>query len=173
MAPFEDDELRVAIMQMKSGKAPGSDGLPIGFYKTYLEQLLPVLKEVYMEAQELQILPGLMREALISYLLKPSKLADLCDSYRPLSLINTDTEILAKLLANRLSLLMEKLVLPDQAGFIPGRATSHNLCTLFSILQNADPQLALVVVFLDTTKAFDSFCGMGLPIYYTSMHGAP
>lgn len=97
-----------------------------------------------------------MREALIISLLKPGKPPAPCDSYRPLPLINCDAKILAKVIANRLSLLMEKLVLPDQSRFIPRRSTTHNLCTLFSILHNVDPDLALAAVFLDATKAFDS-----------------
>lgn len=35
-------------MKMKSGRAAGWDGLPIEFYKTYVEQLAPILKEVFL-----------------------------------------------------------------------------------------------------------------------------
>lgn len=155
-APFELDEIRKAIMQMQFGKAPGLDGLPAEFFKTYIDLLAPILKEIYEESLEAGTLPPSMREALITSLLKPGKSPEHCDSYRPLSLINCDTKILAKVIANRLALLMEQLVLPDQAGFVPGRETTHNLCTLFSILQNVAPELPLAAVFLDATKAFDS-----------------
>lgn len=45
-APFELDEIRVAIMQMGSGKVPGLDGLLIEFYKAYIDLLAPILQEV-------------------------------------------------------------------------------------------------------------------------------
>lgn len=51
---------------------------------------------------------------------------------------------------------MDKLILPDQSGFVPGRATTHNLRTLFSLLQNVAPECPLAAVFLDASKAFDS-----------------
>lgn len=95
-----------------------------------------------------------MREALRISILKPDKVPTQCDSYRPLSLINCDTKILAKMIANKLALLMTELVLPDQSGFVPGRATSHNLRTLFTILNNVAPELPLAAGFLDATKAF-------------------
>lgn len=101
-------------------------------------------------------LPHSIREALIVSLLKPGKTPTSVDTYRPLSLINCDAKILAKVLANRLSLLMDKLKCPDQAGFVPGRATTHNLRTLFSIKHEIDPEDKAVAVFLDATKAFDS-----------------
>lgn len=97
-----------------------------------------------------------MREAQITSLLKPDKPPTHCESYCPLSLINCDTKILAKVLSNRLNLLLDHLVLPEQSGFIPNRATSHNLRTLLAVLQDIDPDSSAVAVFLDATKAFDS-----------------
>lgn len=116
----------------------------------------PILCEVYEDALEVGRLPPSMREAIIVSLLKPGKTPHHCDSYRPLSLLNCDVKILAKLIANRLSLLMEHLILPDQSGFVPGHATSHNLRTLFTILNNVSSELPLAAVFLDATKALDS-----------------
>lgn len=72
------------------------------------------------------------------------------------SLINIDAKILAKLIANRIRPFMTALVLPDQSGFVPSRGTSHNLRTLFAVLQDIDPDANAVAVFLDATKACDS-----------------
>ncbi|XP_078524864.1 vomeronasal type-2 receptor 26-like [Lissotriton helveticus] len=155
-APFELDEVREAIMHMKSGKATGLDGIPIEFYKTFIDFMAPVLREVYEDALEVGHLPASMRIALITSLLKPGKPATNCDSYRPLSLLNCDVKILAKLIAARISLLLPDLVLPDQAGFVPGRATSHNLRTFFSVYDSVSEDLPMAAIFLDATKAFDS-----------------
>lgn len=155
-APFELDEIREAIMKMQSGKAPGLDGIPIDFYKHYIDIMAPVLKEIFEDSLEMGVLPPSMREALVTSLLKPGKNPVYCDSYRPLSLLNSDTKILAKVLANRLTLILDQLVLPDQSGFVPGRSTANNLRTLFSLLQNVAPDCPLAAVFLDATKVFDS-----------------
>lgn len=143
-------------MQLQSGKSPGPDGLPAEFYKTYKHLLIPALRRVFEEARETGVLPPTMREALIIAIPKPDKPRTRIDSYRPLSLINVDAKILAKLIANRISPLMTFLVRPDQSGFVPSRSTAHNLRTLFALLQDLDPESNAAAVFLDTTKAFDS-----------------
>ncbi|XP_078503492.1 fibrocystin [Lissotriton helveticus] len=151
--PFELDEIRDAIMSLSNGKAAGLDGLPAEFYKCYIDIMAPVLKQIFEESLEAGILPGSMREVAITSLLKPGKDPLDTDSYRPLSLLNSDAKILAKVLATRLSLLMTTLVLPDQSGFVPGRATSHNLRTLFSLIPTIAPELPVAAVFLNATKA--------------------
>ena len=145
-----------AIGGMQTGRAPGSDGLPADFYKLYRDILAPVLLDLYEESREKGSLPPTLREALVVSLLKPDKPPAECDSYRPLSLLNCDAKILAKLLANRLSLLLPRLFKPDQSGFIPQRSTSHNLRTLFAVMQDIDPDLDAAAIFLDATKAFES-----------------
>lgn len=98
-----------------------------------------------------------MREALIILFLKPRKDPLKCDSYRPISLINADVKILAKVLANRLNTVVAKLVRSDQGGFIPGRSTRMNICRLFHNLQYPhDCTPTRAIVSLDTCKAFDS-----------------
>lgn len=156
LAHFEDEEIVSAIMQLQSGKAPGPDGLPDEFYKQFHRLLIPMLRHVFEEARESGILPPSMREAHVISLAKPGKSPLYCESYRPLSLINVDAKILAKLLANRITPLMTHLVLPDQSGFVPTRGTSHNLRTLFVVLQDIDPDSNAAAIFLDATKAFDS-----------------
>lgn len=137
-------------------KAPGLDGPPASFYKCYTDILAPHLMDVYQEAIDTGLLPPTLREAEILLLLKTGKPPDQCESYHPLSLINTDNKIYAKLLANRVQPLLPVITRPDQSGFIPGRSTAHNLCTFFTILHYLDPQFPVVAAFLDATKAFDS-----------------
>lgn len=74
-------EIGQAITLMNSGKAPGPDGFPIEFYKTFSVQLLPVLCKVYAEALQLGSLPPTMSQAVISVLLKKGKNPTLCDSW--------------------------------------------------------------------------------------------
>lgn len=130
-APIDAEEVKLAINALACGKAPGSDGLTADFYKAYQNLLAPQLIVAYAEALESGSLPPTMREAIVTLLLKPGKDPQRCQSYRPLSLLNHDYKILAKILAARFALLVDTILCPYQAGFIPGRSTTLNIRTIF------------------------------------------
>ena len=73
-----------------------------------------------MESYENGLLPRSLRGALITLLLKPGKLHTKCDSYRAISLLNSDTKVLCKALARRLEGSVPDVVGRDQNGFIQG-----------------------------------------------------
>lgn len=45
-APITEDKVRKAIKLMKSGKAPGSDGFPVEYYKKCIDIPTPILTKV-------------------------------------------------------------------------------------------------------------------------------
>lgn len=133
-APLSVEEITLAISQLPAHKTPGLDGLPAEWYSQFQHLLCPSLLKMYSKALNTQILPPSIREALIFLLLKPRKDPLKFDSFRPISLINGDVKILAKILANRLNAIVAKLVRCDQGGFIPGRFTRINIRRLFQNL---------------------------------------
>ena len=79
-----------------------------------------------------------------------------CANYRPLSLLNVDIKLFAKMLALRLEPLMNKLIHPDQTGFVKSRLSSENVRRLLHIIEDsADVQTPCAVLSLDAEKAFD------------------
>ena len=60
------EELLQAIQAINSGKAPGPDGLPIEFYKTFKEKLLSPLLNMYSESFQNGILPPSLRQAMMN-----------------------------------------------------------------------------------------------------------
>lgn len=112
---------------------------------------------MYSKAYEQNVLPTSLHEALIVLIPKLSKDPRPCESYRPIALINVDIKILAKVLVRRLNNVIDKLIHPDQTGFILGRSTAINLRHLFTNLQiSMDHPDTRIVVSLDTQKVFDS-----------------
>lgn len=62
--------------------------------------------------------PSSLCDALFVVLPKPDKDKLLCGSYCPISLLNSDVKVLAKILALRLQKVILHLVHRDQTGFI-------------------------------------------------------
>lgn len=105
-------------------KASGHDGLPLEIYCRYLDTLALVLAQVYSTAfREGRLRPS-MYSATVVLILKPAKDPADCASYWPISLLNIEYKILAKILAKRLNAVILSIIHPDQTGFMPGKSTS-------------------------------------------------
>lgn len=141
---------------MQSGKSPGPDGFPSEFFKKISSELSPILLAVYDESFISGSLPETMRQAFISLIHKKGKSKLDCSSYRPISLLNVDSTIFAKLLACRLETVIPSVVSDDQTGFIKNRYSFYNICRLLNILHYpTPPNIPEVLLSLDAEKAFD------------------
>ncbi|CAJ0965749.1 unnamed protein product [Ranitomeya imitator] len=117
-AEFTLEEVEQAITDMASGKAPGPDGFPVELYRRYRGILAPLLLKVFKEIWKGGCLPDTFYEAHIIVLKKEGKDPLECGSYRPISLVNVDYKILAKILATRLNSIILDIIHPDQTGFM-------------------------------------------------------
>lgn len=81
---------------------------------------MPRFLKVFNSAKEEGSLPPSIREALVVLIWKSGKHTKECNSYHPISLMNVDTKILAKVLAGRLQEVILKCINADQTGFMPG-----------------------------------------------------
>lgn len=97
--------------------------------------MLPELLKNLNQALDSSKLPDSMNDACIIVIPKPSKDILVTESYRPISLLNLDVKILARVLAMRLGKVMQGLIHPDQFGFILTRSTAINLRRLFLNMQ--------------------------------------
>lgn len=149
-------ELKETIKSLKGGKTPGPDGLPCELYKTFGNVLTPYMLKMFFHSFETGSLPPTLNEAVITLIPKKGKDLEEVGGYRPISLLNVDQKILAKVLANRLNRYLSTLAHPDQTGFVRGRNSFTNLRRHFNIMyHNKSNTSDLVVVSLDAEKAFD------------------
>ncbi len=154
--PITLEEITKSINSLQSKKSPCPDGLPYEFYKKVHVKLAPLLLSVFEESLDLGMLPLTLRQASITILPKDGKDPTLCNSYRPISLLNVDVKILAKILAFRLEVVLPSIISEEQTGFIKGRYSFSNICTLFYILFSRQNSVSSeVVISLDAEKAFD------------------
>lgn len=107
---------------MAGQKAPGPDGLPAETYRRYKKVLLPELLGVLNWSAMEGELPTSIMESTIVVIHKEGKDPLNISSCRPISLLSMDVKILAKVLAPRLTMVIQKLVHPDQSVLIPGRS---------------------------------------------------
>lgn len=125
--PITLDELKRAAMEMKRGKSPGWDGIPPEVYVTFWEQLGPFMLAMIQDAIEAGDFFNYTNTALIIVLPKSDKDSTKCSNYRPLSILNAEIKIFAKVLASPLEPYMSKLIHRDQTGFMKSRLASDNI----------------------------------------------
>ncbi len=94
---ISEKEVEKAIDALKSGKAPGSDGLTTAFYKSFKETLSLILCKVFNDAFKNKTLTTSQCLAIIILLFKKGD-SHILPNYRPISLTNMDYKILTYLL---------------------------------------------------------------------------
>lgn len=145
--PLTLNELRKAGGSFPTCKAPGDDGIPMEVYTQYGKVILPKLLKVLNASLKVEQLPMSMSNVNVILLLKPGKDPVDRSSYRPISLLQSDVKIVAKVLSLRV----------NQAGFMPRKSTATNLRRLFLNMQTlADNTGQRALLSLDANKAFDS-----------------
>lgn len=73
-------EVDEAISKLKTGKAPGGDGLPAVWYKIFRDSLIPMLVKCFNYVLKGGASPPSRKQAIISLLPKPGKESTECSS---------------------------------------------------------------------------------------------
>uniref|UniRef100_A0A803K848 Reverse transcriptase domain-containing protein n=1 Tax=Xenopus tropicalis TaxID=8364 RepID=A0A803K848_XENTR len=155
VANITEEEVKMAIDQLRLKKVPGPDGLTAEFYKTFKDLLTPILVEVFRDCLGGGVLPPSMR---ISSLVLLSKGKDPVDvkNWRPIALLNTDRKLLAKVLFSRLILFSGTLLSREQFCTVKGRSIFGAVLSIREVLETCKAHnKGMYVLGLDQAKAFD------------------
>lgn len=138
-APLLADDVKLALLHF-------FDGLPIKLYVHFSDVLVPRLVALCQAIFKATTLPESRYKAIIVLIPKPRKDPHLPESYRPISLLQTDVKILAKILALDLKKVILSLINPDQTGFMPTKNTAFNTRRLFMNFQASHHQIGSRVI---------------------------
>ena len=98
----------------------GSDGFIVAFWQFSWDVVKLDIMNLYKEFHKCGKFVSSLNSTFLVMILKRGGVEDLKD-FRPLSLVGSMDKLIAKVLANRLKLVMNKLVNMTQNAFVEGR----------------------------------------------------
>ena len=145
------------LYKMKSDKSPGGDGFTAEFLKVFWGRLgflvVRSLNESYLDGE----LSLTQRRGIITCLPKPDKDRNFLKNWRPITLLNTIYKIGSKVIAERMKLVLEKIISEYQIGFMKNRFISENTRVIYDVLEMSQREnITGLLLLLDFEKAFDT-----------------
>ena len=100
--------------------------------------------------------PGSVTKGVITLLKKGGQhVGEGLDDYRPITLLNTELKILARVLANHLQHVISDLIGPEQTFAVKGRSIQDNLHLIREVLEGIEDDTEAALISLDQSKAFN------------------
>ena len=95
------------------------------------------------------------KQGVITCLPKPNKSRHYLKNWRPISLLNVVYKLASSVISNRLKTVLDKLINPDQKGFIAGRFIGEIVRLIYDVLFETKNQVIPgMILSIDFEKAF-------------------
>jgi hypothetical protein len=134
--PFSTEELRTALHRVKIGMAPGYDNI----HPEFLQHLGPIGLEWLANFSHVTCeskIPKIWRQTKVIALENPGKDPNVADNYHLISLLSVCYKLLERLVLERISPTVEKMLSTDQVGFRKGRSTCDQVTALTAFIENS------------------------------------
>ncbi|RVX07712.1 LINE-1 reverse transcriptase-like [Vitis vinifera] len=118
--PFTEEEIFSALMDMNGDKAPGPDGFTVAFWQACWDFVKEEVVELFKEFYDQKSFAKSLNSTFLVIIPKKGGAEDLGE-FRPISLLGGLYKLMAKVLANRLKMVLDKVVSADQNAFVRGR----------------------------------------------------
>jgi len=145
------------LKNLNPSKSTGSDGISPYVLNSAPDAFAPVLTFLFNESLKQGRVPSPWSEANVNAQHKSKDKLD-PSNYRPISITSVPCKILEKINRDSINdyLLHNKLISPQQHGFVSNKACITNLLESNDILTKlASKGIPIDIVFLDFAKAFD------------------
>ncbi|CAF1490558.1 unnamed protein product [Rotaria magnacalcarata] len=117
------EEVRKAINQMNSRKAPGSDEVTVDILKAGGESVTRWLFTFFTDVWKNEQMAKEWSITTLIRLYKNKGDKKICDNYRGIALLNATSKIFSRIMLNRIQDLINGQLLEIQSGFRPSRST--------------------------------------------------
>ncbi|CAA6674462.1 unnamed protein product [Spirodela intermedia] len=150
------EEIKEVVFSMSRHRAPGPDGFPADFYISCWDivgtDLIQAIKEIFRRKVFTRSWKATFL-ALIPKVTTPTSFRD----FRPISLCNVCYKVVSKIVTRRLSSFLDRLISPEQCGFVKGRYIHDNIMLVHELAQSLghDCRGSNIIIKLDMEKAFD------------------
>ena len=133
--PITATDVLTHINNINPVKSAGPEGIPLKFIELTNVIITPVLVEIFNKCIVNGVYPNSLKIGQIIPIHKSGP-KNLCNNYRPISLLNPFFKIFEKCIYDQLYCYLQefKLLSPNQFGFTKGRSTAHavrQLCDEF------------------------------------------
>lgn len=153
---IEEDELKEAILQSPKNKSPGPDGIPVEFYQVFWPQMKSKMLCIFNEIMNGKVdIPKEFPEGVM-VLIPKKPVSKGIENLRPITLLNSDYKIMARVLAKRMKMVMNSITGPYQTCVGKDRNIQQNISEYRDVISTAEVcQIKCALVSLDFEKAFD------------------
>ena len=105
---------------------------------------VPLLATIYNNWMRQGTIPRRFTRGIVKLLRKNKHGGDGISNFRPLTMLNTDLKILAKILANCLQTVLHSLICPEQTCAVKGRTIQDSLHLVRTIVEKVDGNATLI-----------------------------
>ncbi|VDO63454.1 unnamed protein product [Schistosoma margrebowiei] len=128
------EEIRMAIKQIKSGKAAGPDNIPAEALKSDIEVTTNMLYLLFKKIWEEEQVPMDWKEGHHAKIPKKGDLSK-CENYRGITLLSIPGKVFNRVLLNRMKDAVDAQLGDQQSGFRKDRSCTDQIATLRIIVE--------------------------------------
>ncbi|KAG8346901.1 hypothetical protein TRVL_02258 [Trypanosoma vivax] len=154
--PITEAGLGVALRELSSGTAPGTDEIQCEELKQLGRASRRHILRLFNYSLRAGKVPAKWRQGIIVPLLKPNKPANSMASFRPVTLTSTLCKLMERIVARGVRDWIEDNLQSQRAGFRPARSTLDTLMKVTSAVRRRKDGEKTAAVFIDCARAFDS-----------------